>query len=530
MIVKELDRQNLPLVVLAIGQFDGVHLGHQSVLRRSITVAHELQGRSGVLSFKPHPIRVLYPERSFQMLSPEEENARMILSFGVDSCETMPFTHAFAQLPPSQFLQELRRNFPYLRAIVTGWNFTFGRDAEGNTRSLPQMAVAAGLRVYIMPPVLFEGQPVSSTRIRNAVREGNLSLAASLLGRPYAVTGEVVHGRHVGQRIGFPTANVQMPANVLRPAPGVYTASFQHDMDDTPLPAMAFVPDPTDPSQKQFADGAVEVHVNNLNEDLYGQDVRILLHRRIRGHRSFNTLEDLAAQLRRDMAVVDALEEPPEEIGQTREPRLWLFDMDGTLLDTLGDLTISVNLMRAQYGLLPLPKQVVKNYIGDGLRQLAIRSLEGLEADEDIVFQQVIGFYAEHLSDVTEVLPEVDATLRKLRELNPADKMGVVTNKPHEHAVRLIEHFKWADLFDVVIGGGDTELLKPNPDPILEAIQQAGISKEQTWMIGDSSTDLKAARLAGVKSIFLECGFGRANDEKPTLSFQRFSQLLAAAK
>lgn len=206
-------------------------------------------------------------------------------------------------------------------------------------------------------------------------------------------------------------------------------------------------------------------------------------------------------------------------------PQLLLFDLDGTLIDSRADLAAAVNRMRALHALPPLPLATVSAYVGDGVRILAVRSLEGAPVDPDLATREISAAYAEHLVDATTAYPGVDASLRALRAAGHL--LALVTNKPAPHAQRLLDHFRWTPLFAVILGGGDTPELKPSPLPLLEAMRRTGHTPENSWMIGDHHTDLEAARRAGVRSIFLHSGFGHPAAETPTLAVPDFTAFAA---
>lgn len=205
---------------------------------------------------------------------------------------------------------------------------------------------------------------------------------------------------------------------------------------------------------------------------------------------------------------------------------LFIFDLDGTLIDSRADLAAATNQMRAQHDLPPLPVETIVTYVGDGVRQLAIRALEGAPVDPDLAATQIGAAYAEHLIDFTKPYPGVTDGLRALHAAGHT--LALATNKPAPHARRILNHFEWAPLFAVLLGGGDTPELKPSPGPLQIAMQRTGHSTATTWMVGDHHTDLQAARRAGVRSIFLASGFGHAADESPDRVFPDFSAFVAA--
>ena len=299
----------LPPLVLAIGQFDGVHLGHQAVFRAAVEAAAGRHGVPGCLTFAPHVAQLLDPAHAPRLLATPEQNQARICACGIRQIHTLPFTREFAAMGPADFLALLKLEFPSLAEVVVGRNFTFGKDRAGNAATLPDLARAAGLQAHIVPHVEWEGAPISSTRIRAAVVAGDLPLARAMLGRPYSLAGTVVRGRAVGRKLGFPTANVR-PVLPLRPAPGIYAARLL--LADGAHPGAAFVPDPADPAQAHFGH-VVEIHVPGFDRDLYDHKVEVAFTRRLRGHLVFPDAAAASAQIARDTAAAlaaDAQDNP----------------------------------------------------------------------------------------------------------------------------------------------------------------------------------------------------------------------------
>ena len=208
-----------------------------------------------------------------------------------------------------------------------------------------------------------------------------------------------------------------------------------------------------------------------------------------------------------------------------RMSQLFLFDLDGTLIDSRADLAAATNAMRALHGLPALPLDTVSAYVGDGVRTLALRALEGAAVDPDLAAREISAAYAAHLTDRTTAYPGVEAGLRALRAAG--HDLALVTNKPAPHARRLMDHFGWTPLFSVLLGGGDTAELKPSPLPLQTAMQRTGHAPENTWMVGDHHTDLEAARRASIRSIYLASGFGHPGAETPDLAFPDFPAFAA---
>lgn len=206
-------------------------------------------------------------------------------------------------------------------------------------------------------------------------------------------------------------------------------------------------------------------------------------------------------------------------------PQLFLFDLDGTLIDSRADLAAATNAMRALHALPPLPLDTVAAYVGDGIRALALRTLAGAPVDPDCAAGEIGAAYAAHLVDRTTAYPGVDAGLRALRAAG--HDLGLVTNKPAPLARRLLDQFRWTPLFAAVVGGGDTPELKPSPLPLQIAMRQTAHAPAETWMVGDHHVDLAAARRAGVKSIFLASGIGHPGEETPNLVCPDFAAFVA---
>lgn len=286
-------------LALAIGQFDGVHRGHQAVFLAAVEAAQKRQGIPGCLTFFPHVAQLLNPSHAPLLLATPEQNQTLIAACGIQQVHTFPFTRELSAMGPGDFLSLLKMKFPALAEIVVGENFTFGKNRAGNSTTLPGLAREAGLLAQIVRHVEWAGAPISSTRIRAAVQVGDMSLANTLLGRPFSLLGAVIHGRAVGRTLGFPTANLQ-PVLPIRPAPGIYAARLH--LPDGPHPGAAFVPDPADPAQAHFGT-VVEIHVPGISRDLYGHDTEISFIRRLRGHLVFPDAAAAAAQIALDAAA-----------------------------------------------------------------------------------------------------------------------------------------------------------------------------------------------------------------------------------
>ena len=210
-------------VVLAMGCFDGVHIGHQKVISTAVEQAEARGGEAWVFTFSPHPAKILSPDNAPQLISVETCRLRQFEALGVHGAIVIPFDQTFAHTEPEQFLSGLWKKMPTLSGIVCGTDWSFGYQARGKFQALEKLCGEHGITATAIPPVIFNGERVSSTHIRHAVRDGDIPLAEQMLGRPFCIFGTVIKGRGVGRGLGFPTANIE-PENELIPAPGVYAA------------------------------------------------------------------------------------------------------------------------------------------------------------------------------------------------------------------------------------------------------------------------------------------------------------------
>ncbi|MBU1910078.1 MAG: hypothetical protein KJ726_08525, partial [Verrucomicrobia bacterium] len=209
------------LAAVAIGTFDGVHRGHQSVVRAAVKKAATMGGAPWVLTFDPHPMKVLRPREAPLLLTSTPHKLKLLHDLGITGCLLLSFTPRLASQEPEDFLKTLSASWPGARDLVVGSNWTFGHRGRGNVELLRRWASGAGVQVTTVDPMAWDGLPISSTRIRQAVQAGCLEDARAMLGRPFSLLGTVMAGRRVGTRLGFPTANLD-PHNEVLPPPGVY--------------------------------------------------------------------------------------------------------------------------------------------------------------------------------------------------------------------------------------------------------------------------------------------------------------------
>jgi riboflavin kinase / FMN adenylyltransferase len=302
-------------VVLAAGAFDGVHRGHQAVVEEARRLAGARGAQAWALTFDPHPLRILRPSAAPALLTSPAHKLLLLEQTGLGGCVVLPFTAELADVEPEAFIARLCQAVPGLVGLVVGSNWTFGHRARGNVHLLRQLAAGAGFEAVVVEGILWRGHPISSTRIRRAVRDGHLDDAAQMLGRPFSVLGPVVHGGKLGRKLGFPTANVR-PDNEVRPPAGIY--AVQASVLGRWLPGAAYLAG--DDSADERHRDVVEVYLLDQPEgmDLYGAQLEIRFVRKMRDERRFTHQEDLMAQIARDiediraaLAAVSDTQHPP---------------------------------------------------------------------------------------------------------------------------------------------------------------------------------------------------------------------------
>jgi riboflavin kinase / FMN adenylyltransferase len=290
-------------VVLAIGVFDGVHLGHQKVIRCCVEEARRLMGVSAVLTFHPHPAKVVRPDSAPPLLTSEEQDRELFDRLGVELCVTIDFDAKIQQMHATEFLQLLLKSCPTLRAVVVGHDWHFGRQRDGNFSVLKKFCDDHGLTAIQVEPVIDPAtqEIISSTLIRKWIAEGKLADAERLLGRPYALRARVVGGEGRGRGIGFPTANLETD-NELIPAVGVYAVRVRSEAKEW-RGAMNIGFRPTVDAQPK-ARPVLEVHLLDFSGDLSGKELEVEFLRRLRDEKKFSGPEELKAQIAKDVEAV----------------------------------------------------------------------------------------------------------------------------------------------------------------------------------------------------------------------------------
>jgi len=297
-IIYDLKQLEKPLKnpVLTIGNFDGVHKGHLALFDQVKERAGFLGGQSAVMTFEPHPIRVMKPGNGPPLITPVQQKLRLIDAAGIDIIFCIHFTKQFAAISARDFIQNILVDKIGIKEIVVGYDYTFGNEREGNIELLQEIGTSSGFAVDVLEQVCIDQTPVSSTSIRNMVREGNLSEAKRLLGRDYQICGTVVKGKDRGARLlGFPTANLQL-IDELTPKVGVYAVEVL--IDDQVYYGLTNIGYNPTFKNNQFS---VETHILDFSRDLSGKTIRVNFIERLRDEKTFATIEDLSEQIGKDV-------------------------------------------------------------------------------------------------------------------------------------------------------------------------------------------------------------------------------------
>ena len=283
--------------VLTLGNFDGVHAAHRQVLEQAAERARTLALPAAVVTFDPHPTVIVAPERKPKLLMTLPQRLEIFAAAGMDLAWVIPFSRAFSELAPRTFLEHLQRALAP-RELHVGRQFRFGKDRAGDLETLEAWGADAGCEIHGHALRAHDGGHLSSTRIRAALSEGDVAEAAALLGHPYALTGIVVEGERRGRHLGFPTANLAWEQEQL-PAFGVYASEVSGAHLGSPRRGL------TNVGEKPTFGGravTVETHIPGFSGDLYGAHLEVRFLHRLRGEMKFGDVEELRAQIARDVA------------------------------------------------------------------------------------------------------------------------------------------------------------------------------------------------------------------------------------
>ncbi|MCB9267465.1 MAG: bifunctional riboflavin kinase/FAD synthetase [Lewinellaceae bacterium] len=321
------DLKNLPSfrnAVVTIGSFDGVHLGHQQILKKVNDLANSVDGESIVITFHPHPRLVVYPkDTTMKLITTIDEKVQLMERYQVDNVVVAPFTIEFSQQSADEYIQKFLVEKFHPRYIVIGYDHRFGLNRQGDINYLKWHGPEGGYKVIEIPRHEVDHMAVSSTKIRNAMDKGDVSAAQRLLGHPFTLTGTVIHGNKIGHKLGFPTANLDIgQKHKLLPPTGIYAVHVLHNRQR--YGGMLYIG--SRPTLREFHNHTIEVNIFGFNKDVYGDKLQLELLERIRDDVQFEKLEELQKQLEKDRLsakkILEARQEPREEKKMSQYPRV----------------------------------------------------------------------------------------------------------------------------------------------------------------------------------------------------------------
>jgi riboflavin kinase / FMN adenylyltransferase len=291
-------------VVMAAGFFDGMHKGHRKVIETALARSAAINGQTWVLTFDKHPLKVLNPSRAPSLLTPTEQKLRLLDEMKITGCILLPFTRRLSKMTARSFAGYLTGCIPSLREFVVGDNWRFGHGRTGRAETLSVVRSKTKLRTTVVRPVVRDGSPVSSTRIRACILDGNIEEANVMLGRPFSILGRVIHGRSKAGCMGFPTANLETATEVLPPF-GVY-AVVAFVMDGMKNGVLNYGTRPT-LMRGGKSSPVIEVHLFDFHGNLYGREMEIFFVERIRDEKEFQDEEALQKQVNMDIRMARAI-------------------------------------------------------------------------------------------------------------------------------------------------------------------------------------------------------------------------------
>lgn len=475
--------------------FDGLHSAHRAVIARAVGVAG---CTAAVFTFAGSPEEL--PKQARELCTEEEKQA-LLQSMGVDELFAVKFD-AVRQLSPEAFVRQVLRDKLDAKRVCCGENFRFGRDAAGDAAQLAALCAAEGMEVCVVPTMLCDDAPVSSTRIRTCVEQGHLALASRLLGRPFTLRLPVTYGRQVGRQWGFPTINQVLPASFVRPPFGVYVSSVA--VDGQTLPGVTNIGvHPTVGATRPVA----ETYIPGFDGDLYGRTVPVTPVKLLRPERSFTSVDALKAQ------IADDARQALRAFSPTGRVRAVLFDFDDTLQDRpvawrkYADWFVGAHFP----ALSPEERQRrahemwVRNDNGHGYVDYAAYFQDLIDrwrwqnppAVEQLVYECKI-----HFAACATLFPDTVPVLRALRQKGYL--LGLVTNGSSLMQNRKLDCCGIRPLFDSVLVTGDEGIHKPRPEPFWRIASRLGVAPADCVYVGDHPrNDVQGAQNAGMRPILL---------------------------
>jgi riboflavin kinase / FMN adenylyltransferase len=298
-IIYGIDQLKCPIenAVVTLGNFDGVHLGHQKIFARVKEEARRLNGRAVVITFEPHPLKILLPEKCPPLLSPLRKKLLLLEKSGIDVVLCIPFSMSFSEISPAEFVRDMLIAKIGAKKVIVGYNYHFGKGKGGDVRTLRELCEPEGVEVEVVQALTVEQTSVSSSKIRELIREGRVEEASKLLGRDYPIIGKVVVGKKRGRSLGFPTANLEI-SDELYPRTGVYAVEVVWNGQHYEGVANVGFNPTFSPQAGAFS---LEVYILDFTEDLYGQEIQVRFKKRIRDEQRFDSAAKLIDRIQKDI-------------------------------------------------------------------------------------------------------------------------------------------------------------------------------------------------------------------------------------
>ncbi|MBR3785517.1 MAG: bifunctional riboflavin kinase/FAD synthetase [Firmicutes bacterium] len=303
------DITNMEPAAVALGNFDGVHLGHQELIKKAVERAKADGLKAAVFTFSNHPKNLLPKEKKVKNILYKEEKAKIIEDLGVDYLFNIPFTKAIMTMPPENFVQELLLDKFNMKAAFCGFNYHFGFKAQGNPDILREIGAREGFDVTEMPAYKIKGDIVSSSLIRTLIASGQVEKCETYMGRHYAIGGEVVVGNRLGRKLGFPTSNLVIDQDMVTPPNGVYITYCTYNGVQYPSVTNVGIK----PTIGHYTKN-VETHIFNFNKELYGKEIKVEFLKKTRDEVKFDNVRDLSEQIVRDCREAKAFHEKKVDI------------------------------------------------------------------------------------------------------------------------------------------------------------------------------------------------------------------------
>lgn len=279
---------------VALGSFDGLHYGHLSLVRKTVQVAKEENGKSMVFTYKNHPKTLVSPENVPKLIMDLDTKLQYLEEENVDIVVLRTFTKEFMSITAEDFIKLLCEDYN-VKGIVVGFNFRFGHKNLGDVELLKKLQDKYGYKLYIIDPYTYEGEAISSTRIRNVLLEGNVSKAIDMLSKPYLIKGKVIHGKQLGRTIGVPTANLEFSDNMVIPSKGVYYTNVIYGNEK--FKGLTSVGNNPTVNGTELT---IETFILNFDKMIYGEEIKVYFVQRIRDEVKFDSLDEMVDQIKKD--------------------------------------------------------------------------------------------------------------------------------------------------------------------------------------------------------------------------------------